>query len=216
MEEYTVMALRPCKERQRATSQMGMPNLRRSGMGPGRRADGFGRGGDGASVVNVSRVVLRKWGRVWGSEKGRKDQQLATCLLSAPDAAQKASPVVEQGLPSHHKRLGYGRNDEGAVAEFLMCLATMGRRAAEERFGVKKVRMRAVQAGGNCASPFQGDGGQSKGETETATQTVENEGQRMAREPARGPEEAPTVMKAKRRGRLELGGLESVNPSSLL
>ena len=134
-----------------------------------------------------------------GSEKGRKGQRLATCLLSAPDAAQEASAV---GLPSHRKCLGYARNDEGAVAVagFLMWLATMGRRAAEAQFGGEEVRTRTVQGEGSYASPLQGDGGQSKG-TERKTQMVENKGWRKAREPARRPEETLIVTKAK--GRLK-------------
>lgn len=112
--------LRMHKERKRGKKQMEIPSLRRWGKGPGRRAGYIVKGEDGACVVNESRAVLKNWGRMLGSEKGRKGQQLATCLLSAPDGAQSGGPGVESGVPFHRKRLGYARNDEGAVAEFLM------------------------------------------------------------------------------------------------
>ena len=73
------------KERQRGKNQMVMPNWKRLGKGPGRRAGRIGKDENGAYVGNVSRAVLRNWERMLGGEKGRKGQQLATCLLSAPD-----------------------------------------------------------------------------------------------------------------------------------
>lgn len=121
MEECTTGILRTHKERKRGKKQMEMPSLRRWGKGPERRAGYIVKGEDGACVVNESRVVLKNWGRMLGSEKGRKGQQLVTCLLSAPDVGQSGGRGVGSGVPFHRKRLGYGQNDEGAVAGFLMC-----------------------------------------------------------------------------------------------
>lgn len=66
----------------------------------------------------------------------------------------------------------------------------MERRVAEGRSGGGGRRAKAVQAEGGCASPLQGYGGQSKGETETETQKVENEAQKTGR-PTRGPVQDP-------------------------
>ena len=84
MEECMTAIVRMHKERQRGKNQMVMPNWKRLGKGPGRREDEAGRDEGGACVVSVSRAGWKNW-EMLGSEKGRKDQQSATCLLSAPD-----------------------------------------------------------------------------------------------------------------------------------